>query len=90
MKAKNKEQYKEAWTSHINELIHVAMDADLPIEAWTEMKEDLQAIVEVAANKSFPDIDINCGACTVAIGAHTNKPGCKRYAIGAPGKGAKS
>lgn len=59
MKAKNKQQYLEAWQDHIGQLIHIALDADLPIEAWTELKEDLQQILEVAANKSFPE-DEHC------------------------------
>ena len=83
MKAKSKQQYIEAWTSHVNDLITIALDADLPIESWAEIKKDLQAIIEVAANKSFPETELNCGACTTAIGAHTNKPGCKKYAVGA-------
>jgi len=55
MKAKSKEQYIEAWTSHINQFIHVCMDAEMPIEGWTELKEDMQTIIDVAANKSFPE-----------------------------------
>lgn len=57
MKAKNKEQYIEAWNSHINQFIHVCMDADAPIETWTELKEDMQALIEVAAAKTFDNKD---------------------------------
>ena len=53
MKAKSKEQYIEAWQRHINEFIFVCMDAELPIESWTELKEDMQQIMHVAANKTF-------------------------------------
>jgi hypothetical protein len=77
MKAKSKEQYIEAWTDHINQFIHVCMDADLPIDSWTELKEDMQQILEVAASKTS-DKKITCGACTVAIGAHTNDENCKK------------
>lgn len=79
MKAKSRAHYIEAWTEHLNQLIHVAMDADLPIEGWTEMKEELQDLIEVAANKLFPEDAIDCGACTVAIGGHTMRRGCREF-----------
>lgn len=55
MQAKNKEQYIEAWTSHVNQFIQVCMDADAPIETWDELKEDMQALIEVAASKTFTE-----------------------------------
>ncbi len=55
MKAKSKEQYIEAWTSHINQFIHVCMDVEAPMDTWTELKEDMQALIDVAANKVFPE-----------------------------------
>ena len=75
MKAKNREQYVEAWQSHVRELVHVFLDAERPINDWEETKASLMGLIDEAADRSFSDID--CGACTVAIGAHTRQEGCR-------------
>jgi hypothetical protein len=74
--AKTREQYVAAWTSHVNELIHPFIDSQTPINNWEETKANLMEVVEQAANMVYPDI--TCGACTVAIGAHTNDIHCKK------------
>jgi hypothetical protein len=78
MKAKNREQYVQTWNAHIAELIHPFMDSDTPIDEWFQTKAELEAVVETAAVKLFPDEpEINCGACTVAIGAHLMNEHCR-------------
>jgi hypothetical protein len=54
MLAKSREHYVEAWTSHINELISMHLDADVPINDWEEVKKKLLVTLEQAADNSFP------------------------------------
>ena len=82
MKAKNREQYIAAWTSHVKELIHVFMDAGLPIEPWYETRERLMGIIDDAATATYgpaEQVDLVCGACTVGIGGHTMQQGCGEF-----------
>lgn len=57
MKAKNREQYVNAWQSHINQLINPMIDSDTPMEEWNRIRDELGAIVDKAADKVFPEID---------------------------------
>ncbi len=54
--ATSKQDYIDQWTSHVNQLIHPAMDADMPIEDYDKMKLQILSVVERAAAKVFEDI----------------------------------
>ena len=54
MKAKNREQYIEAWRSHIATLIHPHIDADIPYPEWDATRAALMKVVEQAADNVFP------------------------------------
>lgn len=77
MKAKTRKEYIAAWNGHISELIHPFLDADRPIDDWMEMRGELRKVVGEAAEKSFAEKEITCGACTVGIGAHTKDENCE-------------
>ena len=53
--AKTKQQYIDAWTDHVNQLIHPALDAEMPPKDFAKMKAEIIAMVERAAAKVFED-----------------------------------
>ena len=55
MKAKNREQYVEAWQSHVKDLISPFIDAERPIDDYRKAKAELFAVIEEAADKAFPE-----------------------------------
>lgn len=55
MKAKNREQYIEAWHSHVKDLMHPYIDAERPIDDYRAMKAELYAVIEAAADKVFEE-----------------------------------
>ncbi len=57
-KAQNREQYKAAWKSHINQLIHPFLDSGRPIADWEQTRARLLSIVEEAADNTYCD---KCG-----------------------------
>ena len=46
MKAKNREQYVEAWQSHVKDLISPFIDAERPIDDYRKAKAELFAVIE--------------------------------------------
>ena len=47
--------------------------------AMDNIQEWMNAAGYVNCRIAEAPAEITCGACTVAIGAHTMKPGCKQY-----------
>jgi len=88
MKAKTESQYRNAWNNHIAELTSLLVESTIPVSEWDIILLPLRNAVDTAANKlrlegtwdmtstDFPSTEINCGACTVGIGAHTNDDSC--------------
>ena len=55
MKAKSREQYVEAWTAHIRELISLFIDSDQELAEWEKTKAHLLGVLQQSANKVFPE-----------------------------------
>ena len=53
MKARNRQHYIDAWQSHVKELIHVHIDADVPMEAWDQFRNMMTIVIERAADNTF-------------------------------------
>jgi len=51
MRAKNKADYIEAWNKHINQLVYVAIDGDVPMQELEVVKDSAKAMVQRAADK---------------------------------------
>ena len=51
MKAKNRQDYVDRWTSHINELIYPFLDAEVPCSEFEQTKADLLKVIEKAADE---------------------------------------
>ena len=53
MKAKNREQYINAWDAHIRSLIHPALDSEMPFPEWEMLESSLKTMVREAADNVF-------------------------------------
>jgi len=51
MKAKNREQYIDAWQDHVNQLVHVFLAAD--DMTWLKVKAELYAVIDKASENDF-------------------------------------
>lgn len=51
MQSKNKAGYIEAWNTHINQLVYVAIDGDVPMPELEAIKDSAKAMVQKAADK---------------------------------------
>ncbi len=55
MIAKNRENYVEAWRAHVGQLCNLFIDSDREFGAWKETEKALEAVIESAADRCFPD-----------------------------------
>lgn len=76
MKAKNRNEYLDAWRSHARSLIHPAMDSEMPWDEWQALETKLNDMIEKAADEIFT----KCPACLDNEGKHTNDDNC-RYSV---------
>ena len=69
-----KEQYLESWGFHLGQLKRIRPSNPDDAAAVEDIMMKLSVIIDREANALFPEI--TCGACTVAIGAHTYDANC--------------
>ena len=55
MQAKNKAQYLEAWNTHVNQLVYVAIDGDIAMSELERVKSAAKSMVQAAADKLEAD-----------------------------------
>ena len=53
-KADSREQYLEAWHSHLKDFKSVLGQANIPVSEWEEHLAPMRAIIEKAADSAFP------------------------------------
>ena len=55
MIAKTRKEYTDAWRTHFRQLQNLYIDSDMPFKAWKQAESEIEEIIEMAADRCFPD-----------------------------------